>query len=101
MHDPLIALDRLERRYDGPIPPEARLSARLGSAAAARSARAAGEAHFFTTLARSQIEAIRRSRDAGRPDRALRDTLALYLAERRYFRTIARNPGSNPANLPC
>ncbi len=89
MHDPLSALSRLERSHDGPIPPDARLAARFGSSEAALSAQAAGEAHFFTTLARGQIDAIRQSRKSGRPDRALCDTLALYLAERRRFRRIA------------
>ncbi len=101
MHDPLAALDRLERRYDGPIPPEARLMARFGSLASARAVQALGEAHFFTTLVRGQIEAIRRARTAGRPDRALCDTLVLYLAERRHFRGIARNPSSKPCDPPC
>jgi hypothetical protein len=101
MHDPLSALAELERRHDGPIPPEARLAARLGSSAAALGAKAAGEAHFFTTLARGQIEAIRRARNSCRPEGRLRDTLALYLAERRRFRRIARNPASVPSDPPC
>ncbi len=99
MHDPLSALGQLERRYDGPIPPELRLTARLGSPAAAFAAGAAGEAHFFTTLALGQIEAIRRARAARRPERALHATLALYLAERRRFRRIACTP-SIPSDQP-
>jgi hypothetical protein len=31
----------------------------------------------------------------------LRHTLALYLAERRHFRRIARNPASVPSDPPC
>jgi hypothetical protein len=101
MHDPLSALAELERRHDGPIPPEMRLAVRLGSSAAALAARAAGEAHFFTTLALGQIEAIRRARRSCRPEGVLRDTLALYLAARRRFRRIARNPASVPSDPPC
>jgi hypothetical protein len=101
MHDPLSALDRLERRYDGPIPLEARLTARFGSVAAVRAALALGEAHFFTTLARNQVEAIRRARAAHHPDRALCNTLEFYLAERRHFRRIAGNPSSNACEPAC
>ena len=90
MDDPLAALSLLERRYDGPIPPEIRLSARFGSSAEGLRVRAAAEARFFTTLARGQIDAIRTSRKANQPDRAPCGTLRLYLAERRRFRRIAR-----------
>jgi hypothetical protein len=89
MHDPLAALGLLERQYDGPIPPEVRLAARLGSSEAAVRARAAGEAHFFTTLARGQIRALRRLRAARAPDGAALASLRLYLGERRRFRRLA------------
>ena len=92
MHDPLSARAALERRFDGPIPPETAAAARFGSSAAALAARAAGEAHFFTTLARGHIRTIREARAARRPTGRLRATLALYLAERRRLRALARNP---------
>ena len=89
MPEPLAALALLERQYDGPIAPELRLAARLGSAEAALRARALGEAHFFTTLAKGQIRTLRRLRAArGREDAALA-TLRLYLGERRRFRRMA------------
>ena len=56
-----------------------------------RRERARGEAHFFTTMARSQIRAIRERREAGRPEVAamLAKDLRLYLSERRRFRDVA------------
>jgi hypothetical protein len=101
MHDPVSALADLERRTDGPIPRAALLAARLGSAAAARCAMAAGEARFFTTLALGQIEAIRRARTLGRAEDGLRATLMHYLAARRRFRQIACLPASIPPDDPC
>jgi hypothetical protein len=89
-HDPLAALTALERRFDGPIPETLRLIARLGSAAALRRLQAEGQAEFFSSLARSQLRAIRRGREAGRLAPGLLSDLALYRRERRRWRRVAR-----------
>jgi hypothetical protein len=89
-YDPLPAYAELERRYDGPVPPQLRLVARLGSARDLRRLEAEGQAAFFTAMARGQLRAIRLRRADGSFYPALLADLALYRRERRRWRRIAR-----------
>jgi hypothetical protein len=82
----LSALDDLESRYDGPIPPPLRAAARAGSGVAAARIETAGETRFLAGLIARQLIAIRESRRAGRPVRMLTDDLDLYRRERRRLR---------------
>lgn len=88
--DPLAALNALERRYDGTIPPSLRLAARLGSADAVRILHAEGQAAFFAAMVRGQLRAIRSRRADGSFYPSLLNDLALYRRQRRRWRRIAR-----------
>jgi hypothetical protein len=87
---PLAALDELERRYDGPVPPDLCRAALLGSARAVRLLHAEAQAGFFAAMIRGQIGAIRSRRVDGSVYPALYDDLALYRRERRRWRGLAR-----------
>ncbi len=95
----LRALAELERRYDGPIPAPLRNAARLGSADRVLTIEALGQADFFATLIRNQIEAIRRARTGGAAQPSLWSDLALYRSRRRFWRNlteIRRSGGDVP-----
>jgi hypothetical protein len=87
--DPLAALAELERRYDGPIPEPLRRIARHGSGHVVRRLHAAGQAAFFTAMARGQIRAIRLRRRDGSFYPAMLEDLGLYRDERRRWRQRA------------
>jgi hypothetical protein len=99
-HDPLRALDALERRFDGPIPSHLRAVARLGSDRAVRRREAEARAAAFTALVRGQLRAIRLRRAAGGGAEGLLPDLGLYRRERRRFRRIARLFAQNEAVSP-
>jgi len=61
----LSTLAGLEQRYNGPIPDGLRLAAQLGSAEAVELVFAAGQAAFYRTMVRRQIEIIRQRRADG------------------------------------
>jgi hypothetical protein len=88
--DHLAALDVLERRFDGPIPEEARRIARCGSGTRLRFFEAVGQADFFRRMARGQLDIIRRRRMGGSFYPALVEDLALYRREARRWARLAR-----------
>jgi hypothetical protein len=63
--DVLAAIADLERRYDGPIPAELRLVARLGSADIVERLFAEGQAAFYTSMVLGQLRTIRGRRAEG------------------------------------
>jgi hypothetical protein len=89
----LQTLAELERRYDGPIPEPLRNAARLGSAEQVLTVEALGQADFFATLLRNQIQAIRRARAGGTARPNLWADLALYRRRRRFRRAEAARRG--------
>jgi hypothetical protein len=76
--DALAAIADLERRYDGPIPAEVRLVARLGSADIVERLFAEGQSAFYKSLVRGQLRIIRRRRAEGSFYPALVDDLRTY-----------------------
>jgi hypothetical protein len=82
-------LAELERLYNGPIPPQARAIALLGTPAMVMLVRARAEAAFFRCMARGQLRAIRRRRADGSFYAALIDDLRLYLRHYRAWRHLA------------
>lgn len=82
----MTALSRiadLQCRYDGPIP-QAELDAARGINTALLAA--AGNARFFTRMARGQIEVVRYWRSLGRAQESDVAQLRQYLERRRYWR---------------
>ena len=79
----------VHRSYDGPIPLPLRAALRSGGARAAERRQAQSEAAFFTNLVAKQLVALR-ARAPGATRRLL-DDLALYRAERRRWRSLAKN----------
>jgi hypothetical protein len=79
----------VESLYDGPIPPQARAVARLGSPAMVLLVRARAEAAFFRGMVRGQVTAIRRRRADGSFYPALIDDLRLYLRYCRAWQRLA------------
>ena len=92
--DALGALEELERSYDGPIPHEARLVARLGSPEWLRLIEAEGQIRFFRDMIGRQIEAIRRARMFGDVPCSLPNDLALYRRQRVAWRREAKRLAS-------
>ncbi|MDP6516308.1 MAG: hypothetical protein QF926_06780 [Alphaproteobacteria bacterium] len=85
MVDRLARLDRLERRYDGPIPDDAL----AGGALCHDIADARSRFRSLTGLARRQLAVIRKLRDNDGGDvkrRVLLGDLRFYLDHRRYWR---------------
>lgn len=79
----MAALADLQRRIDGPIPQHELDAARgLNTALLA----AAGNARFFTRMARGQIEIVRYWRSLGRAQESDIAQLRQYLERRRYWR---------------
>jgi hypothetical protein len=95
--DPLAALGRLERRYDGAIPENLRLIARHGSADIVRRLHAEAQACFFAAMVRRQTQAIRQRRADGSFYAAMIADLAYYRRERRRWRLLAaQNEAESP-----
>jgi hypothetical protein len=93
----------LESRYDGPIPPQVRAVARLGSPAMVLLVRARAEAAFFRAMVRGQVRTIRRRRADGSFYPALIDDLRLYLRYVRAWQHLAvrmAGAAAGPRRMP-
>ena len=86
--DALSRIAELERRHDGPPPPEERLVALAGSGERHAYLQAVAEAAFFTAMIRGQLRTIRRRRADGSFYPALLSDLALYRRQRRGWHRI-------------
>jgi len=91
IHDPMEALDALERGCDFPLSGEARRIARCGSETRLRLIEATGQAEFFRSLARGQVAIIRRRRKDGSFYPDLIEDLALYRRESARWARLARS----------
>jgi hypothetical protein len=75
---PLRRVAELERQYNGPVPQQQRLAARLASPAALGLLVAEGEATFYKRLVLGQIRTIRARRADGTAYPELFDDLRFY-----------------------
>jgi hypothetical protein len=92
----LAAIADLERRYDGPIPPELRLAVRLGSADLVERLFAEGQAAFYKAMVLGQLRIIRLRRAEGNFYPGLVDDLRTYRRGwRRWHRRRAMLPAAS------
>lgn len=91
IHDPMAALDALERSCDVPLSGEARRIARCGSETRLRLIEAAGQVAFFRSLARGQADIIRQRRRDGSFYPDLIADLEFYRREARRWARLARS----------
>ena len=85
-----IALEVLERRYDGPLPEPIRRALRAGSPRRAARVQAEAETRFLAATIRHQLAAIRATRRRGRDDAPLCRDLAAYRRAWRRWRAVWR-----------
>jgi hypothetical protein len=87
--DALARIAELERRHDGPPPPNERLVALAGGDVRHAYLQAVAESVFFSAMIRGQLRTVRSRRADGSFYPALRSDLALYRRQRRAWRRIA------------